>query len=159
MTPAAAREIALAAHGAQMYGSDPYHVHLDAVAGIVREFGLGEELECAAYLHDTLEDTPVTAAELTEVGVTEGVLGAVEAVTGRGPNRKARNADAYAKLAAYPLAINLKLCDRLANGRAALATAPDKLAMYRREYPAFRATLYPHGGSLELWVELDALFA
>lgn len=158
MTPAEAREIALVAHGNQMYGFEPYHVHLDAVASVVREFGLGDEMECAAYLHDVLEDTGVTAGELAEEGVNEKTLNAVEAVTGRGANRKARNADAYAKLAAYPTAINLKLCDRLANALAARATAPDKFAMYRREYPSFRAALYPHGGSPELWLKLDALF-
>ena len=56
-----AREFAIKAHGDQMYGDEPYIVHLDEVAGILHEFGIMETIftnaYIVAYLHDTIEDT------------------------------------------------------------------------------------------------------
>ena len=58
-----AREFAEKAHGTQKYGDKPYVTHLDAVATWLRELGRAD-LENAGYLHDVLEDTKTTRAEL-----------------------------------------------------------------------------------------------
>lgn len=158
MNPDGARNLALSLHGDQKYGPAPYSLHLDDVARVVREFGLGETFEIAAYLHDVLEDTHATSDLLMANGVSEDVIHLIEAVTGRGQNRKARNADAYRKLQAFPKAISLKLADRIANTRRAEVDAHDKLAMYFREYSSFRGALREHGGNVVMWDALDKLY-
>jgi (p)ppGpp synthase/HD superfamily hydrolase len=52
------------------YTFEPYFKHLEAVANIVAAAGADEATIAAAYLHDTLEDTDTTVAELIhEFGV------------------------------------------------------------------------------------------
>ncbi|MBS0894005.1 HD domain-containing protein [Tatumella sp. JGM130] len=46
------------------YSNAPYIVHPQAVAELVRTTGADETLLAAAWLHDTLEDTPATFAQL-----------------------------------------------------------------------------------------------
>lgn len=134
-----ARAFALAAHGAQKYGDAPYVVHLEAVRAVLRDFGHDGPLGVAAWLHDTIEDTAATRADVArEFGPEVAEL--VWAVTGEGENRKARNEAAYAKMRAIPLAVTLKLADRIANVEAS-ASRPDKLEMYRAEFESFRAAL------------------
>src|ERR1035437_6863524 len=59
-----ARVFALLAHGDQRYGAHPYSYHLDAVADICEPYG--ESVQCAAYLHDVVEDTGVGLASIRE---------------------------------------------------------------------------------------------
>ena len=62
---AEARAFAVQAHAGQRYGEHPYVAHLHNVARTAAELGFTEPLvEIVAYLHDILEDTPVTAAEI-----------------------------------------------------------------------------------------------
>ncbi|MCL2586161.1 MAG: bifunctional (p)ppGpp synthetase/guanosine-3',5'-bis(diphosphate) 3'-pyrophosphohydrolase, partial [Streptosporangiales bacterium] len=59
---------------------DPYITHPLAVATILAELGMNTETICAALLHDTVEDTPYTLAELRgEFG--EDVAALVDGVT------------------------------------------------------------------------------
>jgi GTP diphosphokinase / guanosine-3',5'-bis(diphosphate) 3'-diphosphatase len=59
---------------------DPYITHPLAVATILAELGMNTETICAALLHDTVEDTPYTLAQLrTEFG--EDVAALVDGVT------------------------------------------------------------------------------
>ncbi|MFD6401682.1 HD domain-containing protein [Nocardia sp. NPDC060249] len=152
-----AREFALAAHGDQRYGDHPYVTHLAAVRGVLDDFGYGGELALAAWLHDVVEDTPVTAEDV-ELRFGREVLDLVWAVTGIGPDRKARNRDAYNKIAAHPKAVILKLADRTANAEAS-PPASSWMGMYRTEHPTFKAHL---GGLLaddptvaRMWERLD----
>jgi (p)ppGpp synthase/HD superfamily hydrolase len=64
----AALDCAIELHGAQRKkGSDvPYVAHLLAVAGLVLDDGGTEKHAAAALLHDVLEDTDATAAEVRE---------------------------------------------------------------------------------------------
>lgn len=48
-----ARDVAIAAHGDQRYGTHPYVHHLDAVAAILEPFGTAAQI--VGYLHDTIE--------------------------------------------------------------------------------------------------------
>ncbi|MFD6272497.1 HD domain-containing protein [Nocardia asteroides] len=134
-----AREFALAAHGDQRYGDHPYSYHLAAVRRVLDDFGYDGELGTAAWLHDVVEDTPVTAEEV-ESRFGRAVLDLVWAVTGIGPDRKARNLDAYTKIAAHPPAVILKLADRTANAEAS-PSGSSWMGMYRTEHPTFKSHL------------------
>lgn len=158
-------------HGDQKYdsGTTPYTVHLAAVRDAIIEFGfgpghdsMGENYVSAAWLHDVLEDTTATREEIgARFGGLTRVL--VWAVTGQGATRKERNEDAYAKMMSEPLAIPLKLADRICNTRASKISSPDKLfKMYVSEYPAFRERLRERSlmyapKCRAMWNELDEI--
>lgn len=157
---ARARAFALAAHGEQRYGDQPYSVHLDAVAEILTPFG--EEAQVVGYLHDVVEDTPVSLEMLrTEFG--ERVAKLVSLVTDEpGANRRERKARSNAKLAAVSaedaLALVVKAADRLANLRAsAVGGADSKLGMYRREHPDFRQAAFRRDLCDDLWREIEVI--
>lgn len=155
------RAFAAWAHGEQTYGLEPYVVHLDAVAALLpRE----PDLQAVAYLHDVLEDTPVTSPTLVErFGAT--VAEAVALVTDpEGETRRRRKAKLHARLAALeldrpaaPLALHVKAADRLANVRACVRSADARLATYRCEHHEFRPAAFRPGLCDRLWTELDAL--
>ncbi len=48
------------------YSQQPYEVHLKSVASLVKEVGGSEEMIAAAWLHDTVEDTPATHHDIEE---------------------------------------------------------------------------------------------
>jgi (p)ppGpp synthase/HD superfamily hydrolase len=160
-TPVAqARVFAVAAHGEQRYGDQPYSVHLDAVAATLAPFG--EEAQVVGYLHDVVEDTAVSL-ETIRAEFGERVAKLVSLVTDEpGANRRDRKARSNAKLAAVSgedvLALVVKAADRLANLRAAAGGgAESKLGMYRREHPDFRRAAYRPGLCDDLWQEIDAV--
>ena len=62
-------------------GVTPYFTHLTRVAEALRKAGHSETIQAVAYLHDVLENTSVTADHLDELGVTEEVISAVQAMT------------------------------------------------------------------------------
>jgi (p)ppGpp synthase/HD superfamily hydrolase len=157
-----AREMAVKAHGQQMYGTHPYVVHLDMVAELVRPFG--EEAEVVAYLHDTLEDT---ALPHEEVGNAFGPLvrACVEAMTdSKGATRKERKNATYERLGAITaeepvsLALLVKAADRLANVRSCVKDGNESLlAMYRGENEAFRAAVLRAGLNEAMVTEIDEI--
>ena len=169
-----ARQYALKMHGDQKYGDDPYSVHLEDVETVLIEFDHNESLlRAAAWLHDLEDifklDTPESRQffhdEFTkEFSKDKGhgyLFLIVEALTSEpGKNRKERNKATYVKIAKLTGAIKVKLADRISNGRKSKASDPGKFAMYKKEYPEFRATLYKDGAEdvLPMWEELDRLF-
>lgn len=158
----AAREFAVAAHGDQKYGTEPYSVHLDAVAAIAAPYG--DEAKVCAYLHDVVEDTDVPLEAIRE-RFGDLIAKCVDLLTDEpGLNRKERKARTNAKLKAVPeelqAALLVKCADRLANLRASAASSdPGKLAMYRKEHPAFRDAAFRPGLCDELWHEMDEILA
>jgi (p)ppGpp synthase/HD superfamily hydrolase len=154
---------AMKAHGAQRYGPLPYAFHLAAVEGVLRRFGFhSDEMISAAWLHDTLEDTATTAADLWWLGPS--LLGVVEAVTNEpGKNRKERAARTYPKIRASVAATALKLADRIANVEAGVLRADagqGLLEMYRREHISFGVALRYEDPALDpMWAHLDSLLA
>ncbi len=115
----------------------------------------------AALLHDGPEDAPDRNYDIIEVRLDviryefselSGLL--VQAVTGIGPNRKARNAAIRAGLAAVPAAAPLKGHDRLINARTSRTDNPGLHKMYVKEYPDFREMVFAHISS-RLMVMLD----
>jgi HD domain len=169
-----ASEFAIKSHGKQLYGRKPYHVHLLDVVGVLRRFydwdELPQEYIDAAWLHDSIEDTGVTATELSRL-FGEKVAALVGAVTNLpksfGP-QKARDEMLYANIRNVSGAINVKLADRIANveqcisyGR--IGRAPARLFdKYSKAWPDFQVALrrrcrgegYP---ALEMWEHLQML--
>lgn len=76
-----AYDYARAAHeGHTRYSGDPYFIHVAAVAHKLAEMGMGPRTITAGLLHDTIEDTSVTAEDIRlEFG--DEVLFLVEGVT------------------------------------------------------------------------------
>ncbi len=67
-----AEEYARLAHASQlrMYSGLPYFTHLLEVKELVAEIGACEASQCAALLHDTIEDTATSYADIvTEFGL------------------------------------------------------------------------------------------
>lgn len=131
------RQFALERHFGQPYGDEPYVVHLDDVAAVARQHGLGEAYVRAAYGHDLLDDTDTTASELRELfGETESDL--IYAVSGPGATRSERRRVSIERLTRHPAAVDLKVADRLSNVRSAIAGGRSKIMqMYLREDPAY----------------------
>ena len=158
-----ARAFALEAHGGQRYGDEPYAVHLDAVAALLVPYG--DAASTVGYLHDVVEDTAVTLERVREE-FGDLVADCVALVTDPpGGDRAERKAKTNAKLAAVEgdrrLALVVKAADRLANLRASVAAGGrgDKLDMYRREHPAFRAAAYRPGLCDALWAEIERILS
>jgi (p)ppGpp synthase/HD superfamily hydrolase len=156
----AARAYALSMHGAQMYGAHPYSHHLDAVAATLAPHG--QEAQVIGYLHDVVEDTGATVADVrTRFG--NKVAACVELLTDApGANRKERKSKTYAKLSrvtgAEELALVVKVADRLSNVRACVVDAHRELwSLYRGEHTVFKTSAFRPGLCDELWFELDDL--
>ncbi len=62
-----ARDFSKVVHEGQFrkLSNQPYFVHTEGVASILRDAGLSPELIAAGYLHDSVEDTPVTIDDIT----------------------------------------------------------------------------------------------
>ncbi len=103
------------------YSGQPYEVHLKAVAALVAEVTDDAEMIAAAWLHDTVEDTPATSEDI-ERAFGPAVAGLVRELTdvsrpGDG-NRAARKAIDRAHLAvASARAQTVKLADLIDNCR------------------------------------------
>ena len=158
---ARAQRLALAAHGQQRYGADPYRVHLEHVEEVLMRFAHDDVMRAAAWLHDTVEDTGLTVDEVAgEVGPEVAAI--VAAVTDEpGANRAARKAATLVKLAAASRSARaVKLADRIANVEASIAHGRgDLFAMYAGEHAAFRAALFSPGELDPQWSHLDTLLA
>jgi len=154
-----AREYAFKAHSSQMYGTQPYIYHLDAVVGVLLEFGFTDEtFQVAGYLHDIVEDTAITLEDLDQF-FNAGIVSIVDGVTSEpGPNRKTRNAATYPRIAEDIRRVIVKLADRIANVRHSKETGSDLFKMYQKEYPEFRAALYaPDSKASPMWKTLDEI--
>lgn len=152
--PRKAKDFAVIAHGNQVYNEEmPYIRHLEMVVEVLRRFGVDDsEMECAAWLHDVIEDTTRSYKDIqTRFGVTVAEL--VFSVTSElGRNRKERNGKTYPKIRSMPLARLLKLADRIANVEYGLANG-GKTDMYRDEFEGFREGL--NGGPLQATADDD----
>ncbi len=113
------------AHAGQARTSgEPYITHPVAVAGILAELGLDAETIIAAILHDTLEDTQLSRAELSgEFGetVAELVDGVTKLDKMKFGSRQEADAESFRKMllamARDIRVILIKLADRLHNMR------------------------------------------
>jgi len=172
-----AYEFAEKAHGAQLYGTEPYMVHLREVVGVLEEYGytttphrrnLEPTVSAIGYLHDVLEDTVTTKQQLIDV-FGSYIADCVELVTDpKGGNRKERKLLANQKLRAinspgpYTVALIVKAADRLANLRRSEIAWENgdqgKLKMYRKEHTEFLQAAFRLGLCDNIWLEMDSIF-
>ena len=154
-----AKEYALKNHEGQVHGPRPFWHHLREVVGVLKEFNVDDPyLHAAAWLHDVVEDTPVTVEEVTAVfGDKIGAL--VDALTdGEGKTREEKKAKPYRMLPLVEGATAVKLADRIANTRfSKRQEAHEYLSIYRQEYHGFRTALWVPGENKEMWYHLDYL--
>ena len=123
---------ALAHKGQTRKSGEPYITHPVAVAGILAELGMDAETIIAAILHDTLEDTKVSAEELTsEFGstVSELVDGVTKLDKLHFKSRQEAAAESFRKMllamARDLRVILIKLADRLHNMRTLGSMEPE----------------------------------
>lgn len=118
-----AKEFAAAAHARagqlRKYTHEPYIAHPAAVVELVRSVPHTEAMLCAAWLHDVVEDTPVTIEEVAHLFGAE-VASLVEMLTDVSKpsdgNRVERKALDRAHTAmASPAAKTIKLADLIDN--------------------------------------------
>ena len=134
--------------------------HLADVVYYASYFNSSKNVIAAAWLHDILEDTPTTRAEVEAVFGTE-IAALVDAVTdGPGSNRAERHVESFRKMrAAGEEARRLKLCDRIANVSNCAFHRPELYKMYLKEHPTFKLELHFPAELEELWEHLNALLA
>lgn len=155
-----AKKFAEQAHAKQKYGEFPYLKHLNDVVSVLIRFGVTEgTLLIAAYLHDTVEDTPVKIEEIKDL-FGEKVSNIVAAVTNEpGINRKERNLKTYPKVRSNNEATILKLADRIANVEFSVSEKSSLLHMYKKEYAEFKRALQKKDPTQNLmWEHLDKFF-
>lgn len=133
-----ARQIATRAHAGQTdKAGRPYIDHPRRVAARLADL----QAQAAAWLHDVIEDTEVTAEDLRNEGVDDEVIAAVELLTRTGDDAY------YARIAEHPLAREVKLADIADN------TDPARTALLDPETRQRLATKYEHArralGALE----------
>jgi (p)ppGpp synthase/HD superfamily hydrolase len=108
------------AHRTQVrkYTGEPYFVHLDEVAKLCRRFGCSKRAQAAAYLHDTIEDQPVTYEELTmEFGseIADLVRDLTDAPKQAGSRKQRKQIDLARLAAASAEAQTIKCADIIGN--------------------------------------------
>ncbi len=140
MTPdvSKAQMFAEIAHAGQTYNDEvPYTFHLQSVVRVLERFGVTHPtMLCAAWLHDSIEDTNRSYGDI-EKRFGRHVAELVFAVTSElGRNRHERNAKTYPKIKADIDATILKLADRIANVEYGAANG-GKNDMYAREFLGF----------------------
>ena len=119
------------------YTGDPYYVHLDEVRNIVKQAGGTIEQQAAALLHDTVEDTSVTPADVTkEFGpkIAKLVIELTDVSKPEDGNRKTRKAMDRDKLAGVSAeAQTVKYADLISNGKDIAQNDPKFAKVYHAE--------------------------
>lgn len=164
-----------AQHSTQFYGHRPYSFHLNKVADILERYWLDDydddillnTLYVACLGHDLIEDTNNSYTDVKKF-LGRAVADIIYDVTNElGKNRKERATKTYQKIMNNPLAIVVKLCDRIANTEFSKENRSTMFEKYQEEYVDFRLNLYNFGRTSEdekintitdkLWKELDRL--
>ena len=143
---------------------DPYIGHPVSVARIVAQMKLDEATICAALLHDTVEDTPATAAQLTEL-FGEEISHLVDGVTKlnkiRFRSKEERQAESFRKMLIAMSrdirVILVKLADRCHNMRTLKHLPEHKQKLIAGETMDIFAPLANRLGLGALKVELEDL--
>ena len=108
-----ARRIAEAAHTGQVdRAGNSYFGHIERVAQAVKAAGGSETQVVAAYLHDVIEDTNTTSAELLDAGVSTAALTLTELLTRQD---EVSYEDFLQQIRSSPDALLIKQCDMADN--------------------------------------------
>lgn len=157
----------LNAHAGQLYGEQPYARHLEDVALCLEKFGFNhkaaetdpfiEEIICAGWLHDVVEDTKITIAEI-EKEFGHSVADIVARVTDEpGMNRAERKSKTYLKIRGHLGATIVKLSDRISNVKASLNSNEPQFIKYVEEQKKFFEATYVPMVAEPMWNELRRL--
>jgi GTP pyrophosphokinase len=136
-----AHETAAKAHEGQFRKTgDPYITHPEAVALMLAQYGLDADTIAAAFLHDTVEDTPLTLAQVEkEFGkdIAQLIDGVTKLDRVRYSNREQQQAASIRKMvvamARDVRVLIIKLFDRLHNLRTVHALREAKQIRVARE--------------------------
>lgn len=135
------------------YTGEPYFLHPKAVMEIVKTVPHTEAMLCAAWLHDTVEDTPCTLDDVRNMcGEEVAVLVEMLTDTSRPEdgNRAARKAiDREHTAKASPEAKTIKLADLIDNTRSIAAHDPEFAKVYLAEKALLLEVL--REGDATLW--------
>ncbi len=133
-----ARELAVHAHFGQVdkAGHDYFKTH---VADVARRVGSDPVLQTIAYLHDIVEDTSVSLADLRQLRFSTAVVSAVDALTHRPFEGRI---DYYGRVRVDPLALQVKLADIASN------TDPDR--MHQLDEPTRARLRQKYSAALDL---------
>lgn len=139
-----AKMMAIRMHGLQTYDKFPYHKHLQDVEDVLVKFGFDKysPIVCAAWLHDILEDCPISYSDIEkEFGyfIAEIVYYVTDEL---GRNRKEKKEKTYPKIREFSESRVLKIADRIANVEYSKNHSPDKFKMYKDEHDEFRHEIY-----------------
>lgn len=135
-----AREVAFEAHqGAFRADGAPYITHPEAVATILTGEGYDDLTVAAGWLHDTVEDTPLTFEDLLGLGFPPVLVSAVDALTIRDGEA---HADAVRRAAGNPISCPVKNADRRHNG------SPDQLRVFPSEVRTRKTIKYTIAGEI-----------
>lgn len=141
--------------GMKYDGKDFFDTHIRHVVDVLQRFNPTEQEVCAAYLHDSIEDTTASYEEIVLL-FGEDVADIVSRVTDKpGKNRLDRHLNTYFILRRNPSAVKVKLADRISNMSRSLGLEFAK--MYEKEYIAFKFALYD-GSHQDMWDELDNIY-
>lgn len=167
-----ARKFAFEKHNqpskSQRYGSAPYSKHLEDVVAVMKRYlkyldeSEIEDVECACWSHDEVEDTDTTPKLLKQL-FNDRIAGIVLAVSNeRGWDKKEVLFKTLPKIWQNRLAKFVKLCDRIANTTNSKSGVDDRSAelyeRYKYEYPVFKFALKVDGEFDDMWEELDELY-
>jgi (p)ppGpp synthase/HD superfamily hydrolase len=156
-----ARRYATRAHAAagqrRKYTDEPYIVHPAAVAELVRSVTDDEAMLAAAWLHDTVEDTPSTLQDIeSHFGphVAELVDMLTDSAQPQAKNRTARKLAHFRHTAqASPEAQTIKLADIIDNTRSIVQFDPHFARVYLVEKQVQIQLL--NEGDKRLWQQAD----
>ncbi|TDQ57853.1 guanosine-3',5'-bis(diphosphate) 3'-pyrophosphohydrolase [Mesocricetibacter intestinalis] len=157
--------IAEQAHQGQFRSSgEPYITHPVAVASIIAEMRLDHEAVMAALLHDVIEDTPYTEAQLTEEfgqSVAEIVDGVSKLDKLKFRTRQEAQAESFRKMILAMTrdirVVLIKLADRTHNMRTLGSLRPDKRRRIAKETLEIYSPLAHRLGIEHLKNELEDL--
>lgn len=143
------------------YTNEPYIVHPAAVAEIVKTVPHTEAMVAAAWLHDTVEDTDATIADIeAEFGneVAELVAWLTAVSQPEDGNRKARKAiDRKHTAEAPPAAKTIKLADVIHNSASIMEHDPNFARVYLEEKRLLLEVLSE--GDPELYRQAEAILS
>lgn len=158
-----AREFAFRAHNAigqrRKYVDRPYTDHLEAVADLVPSVTSDETMIAAAYLHDVVEDTPVTFDEVADhfgADVAYLVIYLTPVSRTKDGNRATRKAIDRAQIAKGDARVHtIKLADILDNISSIVERDPKFASVYLEE----KRLLLPYlkDGNSELFSRVERL--
>ena len=142
-----AKMLAGKAHEGQMrkYSGMPYIVHPIEVATIVQSVDHTDEMIAAALLHDVVEDTEYTVADISKevspkvAELVEGLTDVSKPEDGNRKTRKAMDKDHLAKQSAEVQTI--KLADVISNSQDIKANDPSFAKVYIEEMKALLEVL------------------